>query len=1001
MAKVTKNLSKIQVNTKDTEYELILPKTDSSGNLENVAYINTTNTFQKPQEFNLESTSNYESTELKGKSTKYDRVSGTFTSGTENTIMLTSLYDKNNKLLADSTLQISGGKTLSYLEVLDKSGSAAALGIAFNSSTNKFETFAPETTEDSPANSIVTKGYLDNFVPSGSGTVSIEDATNSVKGIVLLSDIAGTADAATGHTAVTPKALQDVITAYKQADSDLKNDLEEQIAQGGTNLGYIVTPIITSPTNESTDQSTLTNIIGTAFKSVFDDDTRTTRQFQVATDSAFESVVKDKEVNADSWVIEAPQLSDSTKYYVRIRDKATSGFDSAWSPTVEFTTGQGLRPTDPVITLKGYNNSPTDILSGLTIETSEFEVSGGEDTHKATSWSIATKNRANVWESLNDTEHKTSITVPEGTLQKSTEYVLTVIFHSTSYGDSNPVTKEFTTSSDFGTVNAPTLTVEGAPTNVYETPTLTGGAFSNTRDQDTHEMTDWEIVPTAGGEAVWQSLNNSSNKTTIKVPSAKLQVGTAYTAKVRYKGTKYGWSNWTEEQFTTVSIYAVVSTPTITGPTTEVERFQIFSGSAFTMETGQGSHDVTDWILVKSSEPEVEIWSSKNDSVNKTTCPSLKTVLEISTEYILKVRYHDATNNIWSEYGTLTFTTVDVFYDPTSPKGIHFIAARNVNHEEIFEQVGGVFSWEPGSGVKYFSGTIFYEEDISVYINGELAPSAFDYVEGSTSSRTPTKCYFTFKENDEVLIVIKEFEGSSMSRKGYPLLKKQLNIWKEFLEPLPTMLGITGGMGYTNVYAQTDFSNLFRSCRLLISLPEYFFINNTQITTLAGVFSYTGLSTLPSTLFEQLTKVTSMLSLFAQCDFLLSIPSNLFDFCINVTNLESLFFDCIKITSIPEHLFDNNLKIQTIASAFKSCVALKDIPVDLFKLNSNLQGVSMCFDSCTSAIPVCRFTAPNILFVDGFAFNCKDTGTVYVPADSTSYRTFEKALNDYVNLIEE
>lgn len=333
-----------------------------------------------------------------------------------------------------------------------------------------------------------------------------------------------------------------------------------------TNLGdcsYVLKPVITSPSSSAVEQSTSPNIVATAYKNVFADDERETRIFQISTSLDFSAPVREKEVNADTWTVEQ-QLEADTQYFVRVMDRSVGGLSSPWSDVISFTTGDSQQVNAPTITIKGYNDSTSDFGSGLTIELSEFSTTPGiEDTHQATSYyidQVTGRAGGHIWESLNNTSEKTGITVPDGTLTKSTRYRLSVIYIGTKLGASAPATVEFTTSADFGTVNVPTLTVEGGPNEVYETPTLTGGAFSNTRDPDTHEMSDWKIVPTAGGDAVWESLNDSSHKTSIVVPEKKLQVSTAYKAMLRYKGTKYGWSEWQETQFTTVDAFTLPST---------------------------------------------------------------------------------------------------------------------------------------------------------------------------------------------------------------------------------------------------------------------------------------------------------------------------------------------------------------------------------------------------------------------------------------------------------
>lgn len=409
--------------------------------------------------------------------------------------------------------------------------------------------------------------------PSTSGpTTDVVEATDTRKGIAKLSDsITSTSDAATGVTAATPLAVKyvnDKVTAIenKNLDTDQKlTGIEETLTDhagridaieaggtGGGGLSYVVTPKILTPTNGAVGQNTRITITGSGYENVFPTDARKHRIFELSKAQDFGTKLETKEADADSMKFDT-QLDAQTKYYVRIKDVSQKEYRSNWSPVVEFTTGDVTHANTPVITLKGFANSPTDIGSGLTIEGGAYSVNdSSSDTHKATSWSIRLKNgRANVWESLNDETHKTSIEVPKGTLQKSTAYIVTVIYHSTNFNDSSPAEHEFTTSNDFGTVQAPVITISGEPNKILETPSFSGGVFSCTRDPDTHEATEIQVIKSQDQSTIW--THTAAGTTTLTIPKGKLTVSTQYKVKMRYKGAAYGWSVWAEKDFTTAA----------------------------------------------------------------------------------------------------------------------------------------------------------------------------------------------------------------------------------------------------------------------------------------------------------------------------------------------------------------------------------------------------------------------------------------------------------------
>ena len=410
--------------------------------------------------------------------------------------------------------------------------------------------------------------------PSTSGpTTDVVEATDTRKGITKLSDsITSTSDAATGVTAATPLAVKyvnDKVTAIEEKNAEQDKKLEsvdktltdqggrldalEAGGSGGGGLSYVVTPKILTPTNGAVGQNTRITITGSGYENVFPTDARKHRIFELSKVQDFSTKIETKEADADSMKFDA-QLDAQTKYYVRIKDVSQKEYRSNWSPVVEFTTGDVTHANTPVITLKGYADSPTDIGSGLTIEGGAYSVNdSSSDTHKATSWSIRLKNgRANVWESLNDETHKTSIEVPKGTLQKSTAYIVTVIYHSTNFNDSSPAEHEFTTSNDFGTVQTPVITISGEPNKILETPSFSGGVFSCTRDPDTHNATEIQVIKSQDQSTIWTHTANGAI-TSVTIPKGKLTVSTQYKVKMRYKGAAYGWSAWAEKDFTTAA----------------------------------------------------------------------------------------------------------------------------------------------------------------------------------------------------------------------------------------------------------------------------------------------------------------------------------------------------------------------------------------------------------------------------------------------------------------
>jgi len=103
---------------------------------------------------------------------------------------------------------------------------------------------------------------------------------------------------------------------------------------------------------------------------------------------------------------------------------------------------------------------------------------------------------------------------------------------------------------------APNIAVEGYPDEIGETPQLSTSTFSVFDAADIHESTDWQIEATANNTVVYESLDDTTNKTSIAVPSGNLVANTEYIFRARHKGTTYGLSSYGELTANTVAAFA-------------------------------------------------------------------------------------------------------------------------------------------------------------------------------------------------------------------------------------------------------------------------------------------------------------------------------------------------------------------------------------------------------------------------------------------------------------
>jgi hypothetical protein len=211
--------------------------------------------------------------------------------------------------------------------------------------------------------------------------------------------------------------------------------------------------------------------------------------------------------------------------------------------------------TSPVNNATGLSTSPS-------FTSNAFGLSGGSDTHEGSDWQIATDSGFSniVSQVTNSAANKLSYNAAG--LNSSTTYYVRVRYKGTAYDYSNWATTVAFTTQAASTVNQPSITspANGA-TGVAVSPSFTSTAFVVSSGSDTHEGSDWQIATDAGfTNIVAQTTNSALNKTTYSI--AGLTGGVTYYARVRYKGTAYGYSAWSSTvSFTTSSVptYAVAT----------------------------------------------------------------------------------------------------------------------------------------------------------------------------------------------------------------------------------------------------------------------------------------------------------------------------------------------------------------------------------------------------------------------------------------------------------
>ena len=322
---------------------------------------------------------------------------------------------------------------------------------------------------------------------------------------------------------------------FNRVDTDISN----------LDVSPLNKPVITSPLNGTIDyigNITSTYSTSNSYKGVQD-----WVRYEASLDINFTTLIDSYEGsnNLTGWVPNVGLVL--TTVYVRTRHGSDNHL-SAWSDPISFTTPD-IYVAAPSLDVAGApsNVTLTPLLTG-----GAFNVYNGTDTHASTDWQVLNaSDNSVVWESLNDTQNLLSITT--GTLPIDTDLVFRVRYNGVVYGSSAWIDVTAKTLNVY--VKNPTITVEGTIDKVPKNPTISGSTFSVMNGTDTHEATDYQVVRVSDGVVVWESLENTVNKTSIR--TGDLVESTAYIFKMRYKGTTYGYSQWVQVTGTTKAVFSV------------------------------------------------------------------------------------------------------------------------------------------------------------------------------------------------------------------------------------------------------------------------------------------------------------------------------------------------------------------------------------------------------------------------------------------------------------
>jgi len=277
------------------------------------------------------------------------------------------------------------------------------------------------------------------------------------------------------------------------------------------------------------------------------------------------------------WVLTAP-----------ISNIATSEPSEANADWAEFDLYRDIRKPFPLAPLDGA----TGVLPTLTLEASVYAPSVSIDARLYRRFELSLSSDPTFTSPVFTAEVNANTVAVTPDLTLEALYVWRCKDVSARGESLWMLTQGFTVTGDF--VVAPTLTVEGSPSDVPEAPTLTTSAFTTVPSgEDTHLNTDWQVLE--GAVVVYESLADASNLLSITVPAGNLTANTTYTFKARHRGTDFGESAFAEVTATTLGSFDITpllaithnNTPFVTIYNQEIDTFTKLANPA-TLPTALG-----------------------------------------------------------------------------------------------------------------------------------------------------------------------------------------------------------------------------------------------------------------------------------------------------------------------------------------------------------------------------------------------------------------------------
>lgn len=190
---------------------------------------------------------------------------------------------------------------------------------------------------------------------------------------------------------------------------------------------------------------------------------------------------------------------------------------------------------------------------------------------------------------------------------------------------------------------------------------------------------------------------------------------------------------------------------------------------------------------------------------------------------------------------------------------------------------------------------------------------------------------------------------------------------------------IPGGL-FRNNPAVKQMDHVF-GATAIAAVPEGIFDAQVNATAFTGAFSAcVKLAEIPKILMEKAASATDIKYMFAGCKSLKNIPVGMFLSNSTVTNLEYIFYKT-GVESLPGGIFEGLTSVKTLGSVFQDCVSLSEVSADLFKGLTAAKSFKYCFSGCSSLRSIPSGLFAGLTNAYEFKSTFEDTALESIPED--------------------